>query len=479
MRDAEMQATGLGGASADSQDGSPLSEGKQHKKRAIEAASFVVVGFGLSQVIRLGGNIVLTRLLAPEIFGVLTIARVFFSGLGLFSDIGIEPSIIRSARANDPVFQNTAWTMQIIRNLILAALAALIGVPAAILYKQPILAILIPCVGLTSVPDGFRSTSLVMMDKELMQRKLTIIELVVQVASLFCMILAAYLMRSVWALLIGDLVGTLIRTIWSHAINTSHPNRFALEPEASKEILSFGKWILISTALMFLASQSDRIILGKLFPMAWFGVYSVAVSLAELPKQVISRLNAKVIYPLISKYVHLSHDELRRKISKARLPVLLALATLLAFFGCFGDLLIDILYDQRYREAAWMLPLLAFGMWPLLLLSTIDGSLLAIGKPMYAAIGNLAKFIFMLIALPLAHRLGGELAVLIVIAANDVPSYIILNIGLVKEKLSFLKQDACLTLALVAMSALLIGLRILIGIGLPGQSNLVLHFHLR
>ena len=187
----------------------------KHKKRAIEAASFIVIGFGLAQVIRLAGNIVLTRLLVPEIFGILTIARVFFVGIALFSDIGLEPSIIRSERAGDPSFLNTAWTMQIIRNVILAIIAALLGRPASLIYKEPSLAILIPVIGLMNIPDGFRSTSLVLMDRELHQEKITLIELAVQVVSLVCMIVAAYFMRNVWALLIGEFVGMSHRALAS------------------------------------------------------------------------------------------------------------------------------------------------------------------------------------------------------------------------------------------------------------------------
>jgi len=444
----------------------------KNKKKAFEAASFVVMGFGLSQVIRLGGNIALTRLLVPEIFGIISIARVFILGLAFFSDIGLEPAIIRSPRAHDPAFLNTAWTMQVIRNLILAVFAGIVGIPASIIYKEPVLAIVIPLIGFMGISDGFRSTSLTILDKELQQKKITIMELSVQVTSLVSMVTAAFFMRNIWALLIGELVGTLMRTAWSHAINTSHPNRFTLERKAVKELLSFGKWILLSTALMFLATQADRLILGRLFTMSWFGIYSVAASLAELPKQVIGKLNAKVIYPLITTYSHLAHEELRDKMGKSRWRLLLGLSILLAFFGCFGDIVIFILYDQRYRAASWILPLLAFGMWPLILISTIEGSLLAIGKSKYAAMANLAKFIYMVVALPLAHKLGGEVAIILVIALNDVPSYIILNIGLLKERLSLLKQDAIITLILVVMSMVLLGFRMLVGIGLPGNTQL-------
>lgn len=445
---------------------------RSHGRKAIEAASFVIMGFGLSQVIRLGGNIVLTRLLAPELFGILTIARVFYLGLGLFSDVGLEPAIIRSRRSNEPAFLNTAWTIQIIRSVILAVLSAMIAYPVSVIYKQPALLYIIPVVGLLSVPDGCRSTSLTILGKDLQQKKLAIMELTVQVASLVIMVVAAYFYRSIWSLLVGDLVGAVMRTVWSHAINREHPNRWGIEKDALGELLNFGKWILLSTAMMFLATQADRFVLGKLFSMAWFGVYSVALNLADLPRQIINRLNEKVIYPLITKYGSLSHGELRDKMSRPRWKLLLGLAALLACFGSFGDIAINILYDSRYWAAAWMLPLMAFGMWPLMLRSTIEGSLLAIGKPKYAAAGNFAKFIYLVTVLPLSFRIGGESGAILAIALNDLPSYLIVTFGLSRERLSLVRQDLLLTLILALCTAALLGLRLATGLGLPGHCPL-------
>jgi len=448
-----------------------LNNDHKHGKKAIEAASFVIFGFGLSQAIRLGGNIILTRLLVPEIFGIITLARVFYMGLGLFSDVGLEPAIIRSNRSNDPLFMNTAWTIQIIRSVILAVLAAVIAYPISQFYQEPVLIFIIPLIGFVSIPDGCRSTSLPLLNKELQQKKLTFMELGIQVISLVVMATSAYFLRNIWALLIGEFVGSCVRMIWSHALNKAQPNRLALEKGAVKELLSFGKWILLSTAMMFLATQADRFILGKLFTMAMLGIYSVALNFAELPKQILARLNGKVIFPLIVKYAHLSNTALRDKMKVPRRRLLTIVAVLLACLGSFGDVIIHLLYDQRYQAAAWILPLLAFGMWPLILLSTIESSLLAIGKPKYAAAGNLLKFLYMITVLPLSYRFAGEFGAVLAIALNDIPSYVTINIGLKKERLSLLKQDLFLTLVLCLAAALLIGIRMIMGVGVPGSTE--------
>jgi len=232
---------------------------------------------------------------------------------------------------------------------------------------------------------------------------------------------------------------------------------------------------MIPTAMTFLASQCTRFLLGKLFSMTWFGVYSISVNLAELPKQVLNRLSGKVLFPLISKYAHYPRKELREKIGAPRRKMLLVLALCLAVFGCFGDMAVRILFDQRYEAGAWILPLLAFGMWPLLLISTIDVSLLSLGKPKYLAMGSFVKFVYMVVFIPLSFKIGGEFGAILAVALNDIPSYIIINYGLAKEKLSLLKQDALTTLVLLAASGVLLALRMLFGMGLPGESAFFLN----
>jgi O-antigen/teichoic acid export membrane protein len=441
------------------------------KKLVIEAASFVVIGFGLSSVIRLIGNIVLTKLLMPELFGLVSLARVFVMGLYLFSDIGLAPAVIRSDRSNDPVFLNTVWTIQIIRSAVITCLLCIIAFPVAALYNEPILKKVIPVIGLLVMINSVQSTALITLDRDLQQKKLTIMSLVVQIISTGCMLVAAYFFRNIWALMFSDLIGNIIMVVWSLLLNKAHPNRLMLEKRAVRELLSFGKWILVSTAMVFLASQADRLLLGKLFTMTKFGVYNIAVTFAELPKQVITRLSGKIFFPLIAKYSHSPREELRKKIGAPRARMLALLAVAVALFGAFGDLPVRILYDQRYSAAAWILPLLVIGMWPLLLINTIDSSLLAIGKSKYSAISNFAKFVYMIVLIPVSFRLFGELGVILVVAFNDIPSYIIINYGLAKEKLSLIKQDAWTTLVLIVALGLFLSIRIIAGMGLPGQAS--------
>lgn len=440
------------------------------KSRAYFGAILVVGSYGFSQVIRLGGNLILTRLLVPELFGLSALAQVFIMGLHLFSDIGLGPGIIRSKRVNDPSFLNTAWTLQILRGCALWLICILIAIPVAHIYGKVELKWILPILGLNCIFYGLNSTSIYTLNKEVKLTKLTIMEIGSQVIGLICMTTLAYIYRNIWALVAGALTTTALKSIWSHFLEAEKQNRLQIDKSALSELMGFGKWILISTAMMFLATQADRLILGKLFALELFGIYSIAIIFAELPKQVISQLSGKIIFPVMANFAHLERSALLQTILRKRKQLLIPLTLMIAVLACFGDLIITTLYDVRYLQAAWMLPLLAMGIWPLILYATIDRVLYVIDKPVYPAIGNSFKFLYVLISLPLLFSIGGKLGAIVAVALNSIPAYAIVNIGLKKEGLSGLKQDLWATILFVAFLLFFLTVRHYLGLGLPIDS---------
>lgn len=437
------------------------------KKQAVRGTIWTILGYGTSQTLRFGSNLILTRLLVPELFGLMALVQVFITGLNLFSDIGIRPSIIRSDRGDDPVFLNTAWTIQVIRGFGLWIGCLIIALPVANYYDDPRLVWLVPLVGLSTIISGFNSTSLASLNRHLKVGKLAIFELSIQVVSLVILIVWAWLSPTIWALVGGNLASLLLMSLWSHRLNSGQRNSFAWNKEVVREITSFGKWIFMSTAMTFLASQADRILLGKFFSLKMLGIYVVAFTFADIPRQVSLKIGTKVIFPAFSQLINLSRTELKAKIAKKRWQMLMMLAAIVAVLFCFGDIVILRLYDARYEPAAWMLPILALGLWPLLLCTTIDRFLMAIGKPGYLAIGNFLKFIYMIIAIPLAFSSMGILGTTIAIAFNDLPYYIAVHYGLWREKLTLIPQDFQATIILVISIALILTIRSMANFGTP------------
>jgi O-antigen/teichoic acid export membrane protein len=438
------------------------------KKQAVNGTIWTLVGYGGSQGLRFVGNLILTRLLVPELFGLMALVNTFQMGLILFSDIGIRPSIIRSPRSTDPDFLNTAWTLQGLRGGWIWLGCWLIAWPVSQFYGDPRLLWLVPLVGITGFLTGFNSTAMATLLRDLQVAKLTIFEFIVQAIGLTVMVIWAYLSPSIWALVAGNLLTSVLKMVGSHFIDPNHQDRLAWDKAAVKEILSFGVWVFVATGMMFLANQADRLILGKLFTLELLGIYVVAFTLADLPRQIVQRLSRQIIFPVISKYAkELDRQSLRQKILHKRWFLLMGLSLLVTALVCFGDLLILTLYDDRYGQAAWMLPILALGLWPLILSITVDQALYAIGNPKFTALGNFLKFGYMLFLLPFSYNQFGMLGAIIVVAFNDLPFYIPISFGLWREKLSCIGQDLIATLLLVGLITGVLFIRYSLGLGLP------------
>src|SRR5690349_2480294 len=129
-------------------------------------SAWSLAGYGGSQVLRFGGNLVLTRMLVPEAFGAMALVNALLVGLQLFSDVGIGPSIIQSPRGNDPAFLNTAWTLQAFRGLCLWLVACAIAQPVASFYGEPQLAWILPVAGSSALLGGLQSTRIFSMYRQ-------------------------------------------------------------------------------------------------------------------------------------------------------------------------------------------------------------------------------------------------------------------------------------------------------------------------
>lgn len=443
------------------------------KKLAIRGTIWTLISYGLGNFLRLFSNLLLTRMLFPEAFGLMALVTTVLVGLHLFSDIGFGPNIIQNKRGDDPNFLNTAWTLQIIRSSIIWVATVVLAVPAAHFYNQPALVGLFPVVGLTTLIDGFQSTSVYTLSRHLNVRTLQLLGLTQQVISITVMLLWARVNPSVWAIAAGSIAGSLFRLTWSHLILPDSKNRLRWEPEAVRELISFGKWIFFSTAATFLALQADRLILGKLIPLEVLGTYSIALGLAELPKNLISNLSSNVVLPAISKMTDRPRPELRQSILKHRQLILLGAAVMVALLASFGDVVVRVLYDNRYAQGAWILPLLAFGLWPNILHESIRQALIAVGQPKYEATGQFLKCITVSVGIPIGFYLGerlgvgGLLGAVLVVVINDLPLYGPVSYGLRNEGLSVVRQDLLISGLFVALIGVIVSVRWLLGFGFP------------
>lgn len=377
-------------------------------RRATRGAVWMILGYGVSLMLRMGGNLILTRILFAEAFGMMALMQVIIEGLYLFSDIGIGPSIIQNKR-EDASFLNTAFTMQFVRGILLCALACALARPMASFYEEPQLAYLLPVVSAAMVVSGVNSTRLFSLNRGLSLGRIQIVEICAQAVGLVTMVTWALLSRSIWALVAGTLATTVTRMVMSHTFLPGIRNRFAWERAAASDLVRFGRWIFISTAMSFFAGQTDRLIFGKMIPLDMLGVYSIGLMIATIPSDLLGRVAWRVILPVYSQIVQ-ERGSLPEMFTKARLPILVLGGWAFSGLLAGGPTAIHLLYDERYWGAGWIIQVLAPAFCFRLLEATTSVALLATNQPQWMSAASFAKVVGMIILIPGGYWVGGRIS---------------------------------------------------------------------
>jgi O-antigen/teichoic acid export membrane protein len=438
------------------------------KRLALHGTVWTVIGYGLSQVLRLGSNLILTRLLAPSMFGVMALVQVTMQGLQMFSDIGVGWSVIR-AKADDESFLNTAWTIQFLRGWALWLGCAVMALPVARFYHVPVLGFLLVVSGFQPVIDGLQSMSLALENKKLAIKNLTLLALAAQIIGLSCMVTVAFITRSVWALIVGGLVNQTVVTLGSYFYIPAIWPRIKWDKKAVHEIFTFGKWIFVSTMMTFLAGQVDRFMLGKLVPLAILGVYAVAMNLATLPNSVITHIAGMILYPILAKHAEDDRAVYVRKVLKARRLMLPVAIVIVGGLATAAQPFFHWLYDSRYADAGWMAQLLTIYIWFWMLQASADRALVALGDTRSLFVSNVVNLTMTLLGCLVGYHLRGMFGFIIGLSLSSLCGHLVVEVAMYLHGINIVLQDIGATVIGAAVVAAALGVGYLAGMEVPGH----------
>ena len=434
---------------------------------AIKGASWTIVTYGAGQSVRLVSSIALTRLLAPEVFGIMTLLNSLRTGADLFSDVGISQALIQNAKAEDPDFYNTAWSLKVLRGFILFIVCALGAAFFARVYESPIIGILLPVIALSFIFDGLSSISLFLMQRRLKIAEISLFAFAFEVIPGAALVTLAYFYRSIWSLVFGLLFASAVKMLVSHFLLNDVRVKFSISKNYMTQIMHFGKWMMLSSVIYFLSNYFDRLYLAKTIPLGLLGIYGIARSLSDMILQLVGRLCGYIVFPYIAASSAEPQQSVYRRLASPRLKLLLLAAAGLSTFAVVSDFPVKIIYDERYHAAGAMLPIMILGVWFSILCNINESIMLGFGRPKYAAIGNATKLGWLFVGMPFGFALYGMFGIIVVLAAGDALRYVPVYIGQKQMRFSFGWQDLVATLLMFGLFALFTYLRWFFGFGIP------------
>jgi O-antigen/teichoic acid export membrane protein len=374
--------------------------------RVVRSGMWVGVSNAGLNVLQTVRTIVLAWLLTPEMFGLMGISSVVMRALNLFTETGIGPALIQR-QENVEEAKHTAFTLRLARGFLLMILTCAIAPFAASYYDEPRLRDILFALSLAFAIGGFTNVDTVLLQKRLDFRALTVLEIIVAVSNTVIVIGLAFVMGSVWALVLSGILSSLTRSVFSYIVV---PGRMTLryDPKIARELLRYGRYITGLTIVLFFTTEIDNMVIGKLLGFEMLGYYAMAFTLANIPATHISKVASTVVFPA---YSSLQGDPV--KIRVAYLAVLRVVAGLAlpaaAGLALLAPEIVRVAYGQKWLPMIGALQILSM-LGAARAIGVVGGSMFnAIGKPNISFYLSAAKLVVIMVLIyPLTLRYGLE-----------------------------------------------------------------------
>lgn len=273
---------------------------KERLSQRVMRGGIWIFGLRISeQVLNLTKIIILARILSPHDFGLMGIALLTMAILETFSKTGFYDALIQK-KTEIESYLDTAWTILILRGLLLFAILYLLAPYAALFFQEPQAKSIIQVIGLSILIKSFNNIGIVYFKKELEFNKRFFYQLYGTLTNFIVTVSAALLLRNTWALVFGLLAGDLSRLIAGYFIHPYRP-RIVLNLAKAKDLFHFGKWMLGSHIMNFLFMQGDDILVGKFLGATMLGFYGIAYRISNIPATEISNMISTATFPAYSK----------------------------------------------------------------------------------------------------------------------------------------------------------------------------------
>lgn len=290
----------------DKPGGEQITTTKEHPdlfKKVVKGGFWVFSLRIFTQVLSFVRLTVLARLLTPDDFGILGIALLVMSMLETFSNTGFNAALIQQKKDIRP-YLDTAWTISVIRGVVLFGLLYAVAPLAAQLRvaeeKIPLVINVIRVTGISFLLNGLTNIGIVYFQKELQFHKKFIMGSLTNIVSVAASIVIAIVYRTVWALVLGRLMSNILNCMLSYYLHPYRPKlRFNIEK--AKELWNFGRWITANTILGFIMTQGDDLFVWAYLGPTSLAYYQMAYKISQFALNEITRIINNIVFPAYSK----------------------------------------------------------------------------------------------------------------------------------------------------------------------------------
>ncbi|MCC6672456.1 MAG: oligosaccharide flippase family protein [Planctomycetes bacterium] len=441
-------------------------EGESLRTKAVRGSIWTLLGYGGGQAWRLLSHWILAKILSPGDFGLMLLVLTVIVSLEMVSDLGQYLFVQRDPRGAEPRVRDSAFTLQVVRGVVLAIATTSLAHPVAAYYGRPELVGLLIASALNQLVAAVQPMALFVAARNLEVKKLTYLDLSSQILGSLATIALALYLRSAWALVLGTVVGTVCKVGLAYVMVADRRDRLVFDPPMLRELLRFGRWTAVSSTLYLMSRQIDKFFLGPRVGDAFLGLYYAGGNLAEPIVNANSRLSGQVLFPVMAQVLNSPTGQGARMYAAARRRIDLLFMPAAGGLFALAPVVVGLFYDERYEGAAPILRFFAAQAVLRCLIEPANQVVYALGHAHMITLSNVLRAALILGGVPLAYSRWGVDGLLWALVGAEAPVLVVLWVHLARRRLLPWRAEVVALLVALATAALTLWAGRLVGLPL-------------
>jgi O-antigen/teichoic acid export membrane protein len=294
--------------------------------RIAKGAAWIAASRLVISVLGFVNVLVLARLLTPEDFGLVAIVMAASAIMMAATELSLSQALVQH-RDPEEEHYHTAFTINLLRAVIVAAIAVALSGPVAAAYGDARLGPLFLSIGLSALIVGGINPRLALMSRDLVFWQDFATRASDKLVAVVTSIAVAAIWQSYWALVIGVVAGQVCALVVSYVIIPFRPR---LSLSRWRDLMSFSVWVGLGQAVNTINWRFDQLLAGYMLGNTQLGYYSVGDRLAVLPTREATQPVAQAVFP---GFARLADDPPRLRAAYRRAQTALSAVALPAGVG--------------------------------------------------------------------------------------------------------------------------------------------------
>lgn len=277
-------------------------EQKLRPRRSVaHGASLMVAMRATSRLIGIFSTAILARLLTPDDFGLVVLGTSVLGVVQMLSDLSLSAALIRFREVTSAHY-HTAWTINLLRAAVVAAVVALAAPYVGHSMAEPRVVPILWTLAAATMIGSFENIRLVDFQIQMDFTGVFRYQFLNRIVSFLTTLGLAFVLRSYWALVISTLVTSVVTTAYSYVLI---PHRPRLSFSAWRDLFDFSRWAILGTYLAVIDNYSITFLMGWIGGARELGLFQVSQQIAALPA---SEVAAPIRPPLYAEFARLRHQ---------------------------------------------------------------------------------------------------------------------------------------------------------------------------